>query len=122
MAYHESLRLITIRPQTEAVMAEVRAWARERGIKWNRYVQSATFGVILGHQVELSGWHGAGKGNRNYGDSFAILSLYTPTGELRVLDVLKIDYVSSRSYFVDQQTKDDYLANLPKVMKALRGL
>lgn len=122
MAYPSNLHLDTVRQQTEAVMAEVRAWARSHDVEWKRSAQSAMFEYPLGHHTSLCGWHGTGKGSRNYGDGFAILSLYIPSGEVRILATDAVDYVGQRAYFVTQEAKDAYLANLPKVMEALRSL
>lgn len=76
----------------ESTLKDMHGIMRSKGFKHGSHRQSALVHHVYkredGHHVEVSGWHGSGSGNRDYGGSKTIHQLYhrTPDKKEHTID------------------------------------
>lgn len=119
-----SLDTETVRGDTDSVVNAFRMYAKLKGYKTDRSLQSAMFHMsmfiddgsgrksyYMNRVMSLDGWHGSGKGNRFYGAGYLILTLWGGNGagqEFRVLETDTIHHVGRKAYFVSAEAKAKY--------------
>jgi len=131
----DSLLINSTKPQSEAALKQINTLLKSADYKYKRSLQSAMFSMVWSKdndyktQVDISGWHGGGKGNRNYGEAFVIFDLHLPANgkqakyELKLFDVL--DDVNNKigggtTHFKDSATKARYLNKLSDAVTAVK--
>lgn len=131
----DNLLINSTKPQSEVALKQINSLLKSAGYKYKRSLQSAMFSMewSKGNDyktfVDISGWHGGGKGNRNYGETFVIFYLHLPANDkqakfsLKLFDVL--DDVNNKigggnTHFKDSVTKAKYLNRLSDAIKAVK--
>lgn len=125
--YDPNLDVNTTKPQQEIVLKSISNWAKKQGYVYKRSLQSALFHMNWKDKVSgeptfsIDGWHGSGKGNRNYGPTFMIHNVYGKSYKehFRLSDTLNLDMDNRGTYFKSKAMKEEYLRNLERVNKAI---
>lgn len=127
-----NLLINSTKAESERVLVSIRKWAKSKGYGYHRYLQSAMFHISFytgkdhfdykAKQISIDGWHGGGKGNRNYGNTFVIFTIYGKS-HTQHFDLFKSSEAVSddgyESYFKSQADKTMYLHNLRKMEQAI---
>lgn len=127
----DDLRIVTTEKQARQTLDNLTKYLKSKGMNYHRYIHSAMFIIEFWEKpvktnrdrinnkiyYSVDGWHGTGKGNRNYGSNFCIFSLYkenrTP------FDLLKSTDTEGDS-FISPEVKASYIKNLDKINTAIR--
>lgn len=133
----EDLRIKSTETKAKQVLELIRKKFVGDGLFYFRSVQSAMYDIgfyekpiktvkdSYGNKrlYAIDGWHGAGKGNRNYGEGFTVFTFYDTRAsgaypEFKLLDVTK-DIADNNADFKSGVIKAKYLNNLDKLQKAI---
>jgi hypothetical protein len=114
--------------QTLETVKAFQSWAKRRGLKVNRSLQSA-MAEYAAQPIEnrwhcdrtvstLCAWHGTGK----WAGGKAVLGVYQGSKKFEVLSAAThIDYRRNDAYFTDLTYRDLYLSKLAQVRDALNN-